>query len=199
MGSPVGFTDSTGRFRALTQGILRLPIFNFVNADNSALAGFVNGTNAFPGFSLDNSKGVGLRWNNVATPLAVFTSLVIPEDRQPNSDIIAHILAWKSGNTVGDATTFTVSAFANTVGALQDAASDAGGATGAIVGNAAAKTIQHVTVTLAGANLPNFTATVPTSLTLGVKPTAGLLGTDDITVGSIWLEYTRLVDPSKNY
>lgn len=199
MATPTGFYDSSGRWRATAQHNILLPIFNWVNADNSALAAFANGTNAFPGFSLDNSKGVGLRWNNVATPLAVFTSVLMPLDRQPSTDIIAHVLCWKIGATVGDATTFAISAFANTTAALQDAATDAGGTTGAIVGNAATKTVQHVTLTMLAANLPNFTAAVPTSLTIGLKPTAGLLGTDDLTVSSVWLEYTRIVDPSKNY
>lgn len=197
-----GYTAKTGRFIPVRQSMLRLAWGDFEIAAGTPLAAFVNTASTTPGTAFDNSKCAGVRWNNDAAPAAMYASVLLPEHRKPQSDIIVHILAAKSGATSGDATTFTVNAWAQTSGALQDAATDAGGATTAMVGTATAKTLQHVTVTLKGANLPdaveNAVSTVgnlPSVMTIGVKPTAGLLGTDDVTVSAIWLEYTENFAP----
>jgi hypothetical protein len=145
---------------------------------------------------LDNSEIVGVRWNNDAAPAAFYSEFLLPEDRQPNTPLIVHLLAAKSGATSGDATTFTVGCFLKPSGTLQDADADAGGASSAMVGAAAAKTIQHVTRTIAAADVPNATALVPCSVMLSVKPTAGTLGTDDVTLSLMFVEYTKIISPT---
>jgi hypothetical protein len=99
------------------------------------------------------------------------------------------VLASKSGATSGDAVTFTVTAFNQPSGALHDADADFGGTSSAMVGTATAKTVQLCTLTLASANL----ADSPANTSLSIKPTGGLLGTDDVTIHALWLEYERIV------
>lgn len=186
-----GYTDSNGRFIPTRQSVLALPFSGFEIAAGTPLAAFANGVSTTPGIAFDNSKAAGVRWNNDAAPAAMYQSVLLPRHRKPNSDVIVHVLAAKSGATSGDATTFTVNSWAQTSGALQDAASDAGGVTTAMVGTATAKTEQHLTLTLLAANMPDAVSGVPSVVTIGIKPTAGLLGTDDVTISSIWLEYTE--------
>jgi hypothetical protein len=190
-----GYTDSTGRFIPTRQSIVALPFSGFEIAAGTPLAAFANGASTTPGVAFDNAKAAGVRWNNDAAPAAMYAAVLLPRHRKPKSDIIVHILAAKSGNTGADATTFAINAWAQTNGALQDAASDAGGTTGAMVGAAAAKTMQHVQLTLSGTNLPDVVNGLPSVLTLGVKPTAGTLGTDDVTISAIWLEFTESFVP----
>jgi autotransporter translocation and assembly factor TamB len=80
-------------------------------------------------------------------------------------------------------------------GALRDADADAGGATTAMAGAATSKTVQHVTRTIAAADIPNPTALLPAVMGLTIKPTATLLGTDDVSIHRVWLEYTKITNP----
>jgi hypothetical protein len=105
--------------------------------------------------------------------------------------MVVHVVASKTGATVGDATTFTIAAFFHPVGALRDADANAGGASSAMTGNATSKTVQRVTRTIAATDIPNKSATDPCpALSLSVKPTDGTLGTDDVTIHQILIEYT---------
>jgi hypothetical protein len=79
-------------------------------------------------------------------------------------------------------------AFNQVSGALHDADTDYGGATGALVGDADAKTIAVLSRTLALANLP----AVGSKVSLTFKPTDGTLGTDDLLIHRVWVEYTKL-------
>lgn len=193
-----GYTNSKGRFIPVRQSVLPLSWGDFEIAAGTPLAAFANGASTTAGLVFDNSKATGVRWNNDAAPAAIYASVLLPAHRKPQSNVIVHILAAKSGATSGDATTFAVNAWAQTSGALQDAATDAGGTTTAMVGTSAAKTLQHLTLTLLGTALPDaveavspLVGNVPSVLTFGIKPTAGLLGTDDVTISAIWLEYTE--------
>ena len=61
-----------------------------------------------------------------------------------------------------------------------------------MTGNATSKTVQSVTRTIAAADIPNPSTTDPcATLSLSLKPTDGTLGTDDVTVYAVLLEYTR--------
>ena len=88
---------------------------------------------------------------------------------------------------MGDATTFTVTAYDVTPGALDDAGVNFGGVTNALVGNAAAKTVSTLSLVLAAAAAHAY----PATLALSITPTAGLLGTDTLNLHSAWLEYTK--------
>lgn len=191
-----GYFDDTGIWRQTTQANKSIAINSAIIAAGTPLAAFANGASTTPGVTLDNSEIVGIRWNNDAAPAAFYVEFDLPTDRQPNTPLIVHLLAAKSGATSGDATTFTVGAFLKPSGTLQDADSDAGGASSAMVGTATAKTIQHVTRTIAATDVPNATAAIPATVMLSVKPTAGLLGTDDVTLNSLYVEFTKVVHPN---
>lgn len=159
-----------------------------VRADTGApLAVFADGASAVPGVQITNSETWTVRWNNHATPTGIATTIALPQDLDWKYNIDFHAIVSKSGATLADASTLTVVAYVNAVGALHDADADMGGATNAIVGNAAAKTTSEVIRTLATANL----VAPPAFLALSFGPTAGLLGTDDLMLHAAWLEYTR--------
>ena len=189
-----GYTDSTGQFRKTTFGRVRVPT-NGILAAGTALAAFADGASPTPGLAVDGSEAMGIRWNNHPTPAAIFTGVMVPTDRLPNTDMTVRILAYKTGATVGDAVTFTLGVFFQPKSALYDADSTAGGASSAMTGDAATKTVQECTRTIAAADIPNATRTVPAFMTLTYKPTDATLGTDDVTVLSVELEYVRIVLP----
>lgn len=168
------------------QNIIQLPMCSWQRINGIALAVFANGASDVPGYSA-TAEAMGIRWNNHAAPLAISTQVAIPPDLDATANIVFHALVAKSGATVGDATTLTVAAFNNVPAALYDADADFGGATDAITGDATAKTVTEVTRALALANLN----AAPCVLQLQVKPTAGLLGTDDLFILGAWLEYTK--------
>lgn len=150
-------------------------------AAGTALLAFADGASVTPGLALNDSEAGGVRWNNHATPAAVFRTVPLPSDIDDGIDLTIEVLASKSGATDADDTTFTIGAFIHTVGALSDADTNAGGATDAMVGTATAKTVQRVTRTIAHADIPAG----PFAITLSVKPTDGTLGTDDVTIHSV--------------
>ena len=185
-----GFFDSTGRWRATKTQPMNVPMGTFMLLTGAALAVFADGASAVPGTSVDNSEAAGVRWNNHATPDPIATGLLLPEDRKPNSDITVKVVASKTGATLADAVTFDVGVFFHPVGALHDADADAGGTTDAMTGNATSKTVQSVSVTIDAADVPDG----PVALTISLQPTDGTLGTDDVTVHAVYLEYTKIID-----
>jgi hypothetical protein len=188
----MGNHDSGGRYRRTEQAFVPVDYRSFSLVAGTALAAFSSGDSATPGLVVDDSEAAGVRWNNHGTPAAIAGPARLPADRAPNTDVIVHIKASKTGATVGDATTFAVGVFFHPVGAARDADADAGGATGAMVGNATTKTVQHLTRTIAAADIPNPSEDDPcASFTLTIKPTDGTLGTDDVTIHDVLLEYTR--------
>ena len=197
MTTPVGFFDTDGVWRNTVQASVRLPLASFFQlaGPGTPIAAFANGTSTVPGFAIDDSEMPAIRWNNDAAPAAIVTTADIPDDRQPSTPMILHIMASKTGATSGDATTFTIGAFMVATAALRDADADAGGATTAMTGTATSKTVQHVTRTIAAADIPNPTAALPAVLSLTIKPTATLLGTDDVSIHRVWLEYTKITNP----
>ena len=161
------------------------PLSGGILAAGTPLAAFADSVTSDPGITLANSKAVGVRWNNAAGQIAVWYAVPMPQDLNDAANVVMHILASKTGATVGDATTFTVTAFFQTVGALHDADADCGGASSAMTGAATAKTVQELTLTLALADVPPS----PSVLSFSIKPTDGTLGTDDVVVEGIWFEY----------
>lgn len=171
-----------------TAGFLNLPLGAFTIEAGVALAAFSDGASPTPGYSV-TAEGVGIRWNNHATPTPIQTSFPWPNDLDPANDVVLHILAYKTGATVGDAVTWTCTAFENVAGSLFDADADFGGASSAMTGDAATKTVQEETLTFAAANITGSPATVA----LTIQPTDGTLGTDDVTILGAWLEYTKRI------
>jgi hypothetical protein len=166
------------------QGIINIPVPYF-SAAGVALAAFADGASDVPGFCV-TAKGMGVRWNNHAAPLPVASKVLVPPDADITADMTLHVIAAKIGATAGDLPKITVEAFNNVVGALYDADSDFGGDTDAMI-NASTKTIQHVTRTLALANL----AAYPNLMELTLKPKAGTLGTDDLIMFGAFIAYKK--------
>jgi len=188
------FTDQTEVEAALAEiyqslltakGIINIPMPTITDA-GVALAAFSNADDPLPGFCI-TAKGLGIRWNNYATPTAVGTKIIVPPDADVTANMVLHILAAKTGATSGDATKFTVAAYNNDVGALYDADDTFGGDTGAMTGDATAKTVQEVTLNLALANLTAY----PAAIELTIKPKDGTLGTDDVIMLGAWIEYQK--------
>lgn len=183
-----GFHDSTGTYRNTETKRFELPLASFVDDSGAPIGDFTSEANPTMGFDLTDSEAFGIRWNNHATPGAIMTSFTAPTDRKPGTDLTLKLLCSKTGATGADATTFTIAAFNNVAGALHDADADFGGATDAIVGNATAKTVQQVERALASANLVDGA-----NVTMTLKPTDGLLGTDDIVLLRVQVEYEATV------
>lgn len=168
------------------QATLNLPIGAWTEQDGTALADFSGGVSTTPGWNAGD-ESFGIRWNNHANPDPISSSVPIPADLDDSKDVIVHVAAAKVGATVEDATKFTIEAFFNKVGAAYDADADAGGDSGAMTGDATTKTVQEVTLTIAAADVQAH----PGVLTLTLQPKDGTLGTDDVIVLGVWLEYTR--------
>jgi hypothetical protein len=167
------------------KGIIPVPMPNITNA-GAALAAFSDGDSAVPGYCV-TAKGLGIRWNNHATPGAVGTKVIVPPDADVTANMVLHILAAKTGATVGDAVKFTVGAYNNDVGAAYDADDNFGGDTTAMTGNATAKSVQEVTLTLALADLTAY----PAAIELTIKPKDGTLSADDVILLAAWIEYKK--------
>jgi hypothetical protein len=194
-----GFTSQTTVEDALQEiyqdlktGKLLVPVrlFDGILADGTPLAAFADSATSDPGKALANSKAVGVRWNNAAAQIAVWAPPIeIPYEADVSVDAVLRILCSKTGATLADATTFTVTAFAQTIGQLHDADADFGGTSSAITGDATAKTVQQSTLTLAAANLAALAA--PAGLSMSIKPTDGTLGTDDMILHTAVIEFKR--------
>ncbi|NIU03771.1 MAG: DUF2190 family protein [Gammaproteobacteria bacterium] len=170
-----------------TNGMIQIPMSVWQEQDGTALADFSDGASPTPGYSAGD-ESFGIRWNNHANPDPISCSVTLPYDVDTSSAITMNILAAKVGATVGDAVTWTVEAFNNVDGALYDADADYGGTSSAMTGDATSKTCQLETLTLAAANLP----AAGSQIVLTIQPTDGTLGTDDVILLGVWLQYTRL-------
>ena len=168
-------------------GIKSFNLGDFHELDGTALADFADGVSTTPGYDFTGSEAGGIRWNDSATPDPIATSFVVPPEMDVSVNAKLYFLASKTGATVGDAVTWTCTVFNQVVGALYDADADYGGASDAMDGDATAKTVQINSLTLATANL----AAYPANMTFSVQPTDGTLGTDDVILHAVWLEYTR--------
>ncbi len=166
---------------------VNVPLGTAMLVAGTPMAAFADNAGASaPGLQVVNSKAPSIRWNNQGTQTAVWFAIPLPQDIDDAAPIVLHAMVSKTGATVGDATTLTVTAFFQTVAALHDADSDRGGASSAIVGNATAKTVTEVTLSISASALPPS----PSILSLSVKPTDGTLGTDDFCLHALWFEYT---------
>jgi hypothetical protein len=170
---------------------INIPVLNAILGAGTPLAAWADNASPNPGVTLANSTAVGVRWNNNATQNApVWYSVPMPYtgfSLGAGFSPTVHVLASKIGATVGDATTFTIAAHAQTVGATHDASGDvmATGVTGAMTGNAATKTVQEVSTVFGDLS----GGTLPKAVSLSITPTSGTLGTDDVIIHRIWLTY----------
>lgn len=181
------FTDATS-----TLGMISFAPPDFALATGAPLAIFANGASAVPGLWNAESEALGVRWNDNATSNGIVASCMIPPDMDVTANAVLHIHAAKVGATLADAVTFLVTAFNQPVGSTYIADADFGGTTSAMTGDAASKTVQDVTLTLALANL----AAYPASMTFTIAPTAGILSADDVIILSAFILYTKKLLPA---
>lgn len=183
------FTDLTAHDTALvtTQAQVNVPLGDGILAAGTPLAAFADNSSSNPGITLVDSKAYAIRWNNNASQTAVWYGCAMPQDVDDTAAIVLHFLVSKTGATSGDATKMTVAAFFQTAGALHDADSDCGGDSNALTGNATAKTVAELTLTIAAGDVPPS----PSNLSFSIKPKDGTLGTDDCVLSGMWIEYTR--------
>jgi hypothetical protein len=169
------------------KGTIEIALGDIYDADGDR-AKFANA--GADGVTITDSKAVCYRINDSANPPHNLCGFVVPADADVTANMTLKFLVSKSGNTDADDTTITVEAFNQVAGALHDADDDYGGTTNALVGNAAAKTLTTLSLTLALANLP----AVGSGVSLTFHPTDGTLGTDDLLIHRIWVEYTKKLD-----
>ncbi len=168
-------------------GSLPIPLNGFALVAGTPMAAFADNAGASaPGQSITDTHAFGIRWNNQATLTAVWSGFAIPADMDVSKVSTLEIIASKTGATAGDATKFTITAFGQSAGALDDAATDAGGDSSAMVGTSAAKTSQKVTLAFAASAFP-----AGGNVSFTIKPKDGTLGTDDVIVTGLRLLYTR--------
>lgn len=182
MGPTVAKNSGTGSVASVL-----IPLNTFHLSTGAPMAVFADAASPTFGLTVLGSESLAIRWNNDAAPGTAFCSVAVPRDLDESRDAVLEFLVSKSGATLADATTLTVTAFVVAVGDLYDADADAGGVTGAVVGNAVAKTTALLTRTLAAADIPSGART----LTFSVKPTAGTLGTDDFFIHEARLRFVR--------
>ena len=174
-------------FSMVTEETIQVQLVNSREIDETALAVFVGGASNTPGFQFTGAEVNGIRWNNAAAPdPIVLDPILLPKGIDDSFDATLYIMAAKTGATVGDAVTWLVTAFIQSDGALYDADADLGGTSSAMTGDATAKTVQVESLTLATADIPAG----PCLLNLTIQPTDGTLGTDDVILMAVWVEYT---------
>jgi len=166
---------------------VNIPLLSFLEAATGApMIVFADGATSQPGTQITDSKCPTVRWNDHATPAKIMGTVAMPQDLDDSKLVTVHALVSKTGATVGDATKLTIEAFEIVPAALHDADTDFGGDTDAVVGDATAKTVTELTLTLTAANIHAS----PEGLAISIKPKDGTLGTDDLLLHAAWLEYT---------
>lgn len=195
-GTPPPSAPSTAAFSQLyanattTQSSIPLKCPSaFYLLTGAPLAIFANGASAVPGSALVDSKAAAIRWNNNATLNGVLTSFQMPADVDTTKPAYVKVVASKTGATLADAVTFDIGLYNQVVGALDDADTNYGGTTSAMQGDATAKTVQSVSLTLSASDLASF----PSSVTMTLKPTDGTLGTDDLCLLEVYVQYTSKI------
>jgi hypothetical protein len=106
------------------------------------MAAFADNAASQPGVTLVDSKAMGIRWNNNATQVAVWTGSSSRATSTPQGRD-ARPQGSEDRRDLGDATKFTITAFNNATGALDDADTDFGGDDLGDDRRAAAKTVQE--------------------------------------------------------
>lgn len=165
---------------------IEIPFQCGILAAGTPLAAWADNASSNPGLTIVDNKSLGVRWNNNASQTAVFCKFVMPADIDTSKNATLEFLVSKSGATVGDAVKMTVALFNQVATALHDADADFGGDSSALAGDATAKTVSKLTLTLTAANL----AAAGSAVTMSYKPKDGTLGTDDAILHGVRLVYS---------
>ncbi len=158
---------------------IMIPLGLLTLEDGTALTKFSNGDNATPGFQQVSNKEIILRWNNHATPTKVGFSVKIPEELDDAEDVQIGVLVKLSGST--DTPVLEFESYFD-VGDTDCAGTDPEITAGT--------TLTEELNTIDAADVPPGSA-VSGALTVLFGPKAGELGTDDVLVYGIVVQYTR--------
>lgn len=167
--------------------VIEFPLGSFTESDGTVLTKWASQPASTPGFHALASGLQTIRWNNAATPTGIAACSGLPARLIANDTPVVHILASKTGATLADAVTFAITATIADSANLNSAATNIGGTTTAMVGNAAANTIQHVTLALTSIDAALATFNGPAALGLTITPTAGKQTTDDLLLHRVWV------------
>ena len=171
----------------LEGGRIQFNLGDFTEEDGTALAIWADGANPQAGYAVQTTtETTGLRWNNHANPDPVTTSFIVPKDMDVTQACTLYFLASKVGATVGDAVTWTVLIYSVGDGDLHDADASFGGASSAMTGNSTSKTLQLESLALAADSMSQDDV-----VTFSVGPTDGTLGTDDVILHAVYLDYVK--------
>ena len=144
--------------------------------DGTALAKYAAAT--APGWAQLSNKEVILKWAAHATPAKAAAVFTLPDDLDGSADVEVHVLAAMSGAT--DTPELTTEAYFN------KGDTDCAGADDEVDGGV---TLTEYVNVIAAADVPNG----PAHLTVVMNPKDGELGTDDLYIYAIWLEYSRVI------
>lgn len=159
-----------------------------LGSTGAALGTFADGTSSTPGTQVTDSKALVVRWNDDATPTPIAFSWRIPDDMDRTQPWFISGLAGKVGATETDATTLTIAAYLQEVGALHDDDDDMGGESNALVGDAASTTVDELLFEFDPTDLPE---TADASISFFVGPTADTIDVDDFLLHSLQVQYVR--------
>lgn len=178
-------------------GEIRFGVGDWVDASATApgtpLTLFVDADAELPGLSIVDTEAVGIRWNNKATLGEIQQAFALSFDFDTSKDVVMHYLLSKTGATQADAVTMQSTVAFVQPGDLHDADTPVVDVSDALVGDAAAKTVSHLTATIAAADIPDRNSiSTPINCNLIVQPSDGTLGTDDLIMHACWMEYKRL-------
>lgn len=152
-----------------------IPLAALSLEDGTAITKFADGASPTPGFSQEGGKELVLRWNNHATPAKVAVTLPLPPTLDDSAGISLRAIAAMSGAT--DTPVLEFEAYFN-------AADDDCAGTDPEVTGGATRAVYACAV--AAADVP----AAPGTLTVILGPKAGELGTDDLLLAGLQINYT---------
>lgn len=157
------------------QACVPIPFGAFTLEDGTTLAKYSAGGGT-PGFQQISNKEVVLAWDGNANPAAVSCTIPMPLDLNGGADVVVHFLAAMAGAT--DTPVIVFEAY------FGKGDTDCAGTDPEVTGGT---TLTEYTMTIDSGDVP----APPSALTLVIDPTDGEMGTDELHIYGVWLEYTR--------
>jgi hypothetical protein len=144
--------------------------------DGTALTAYT--ADPTPGWAQLSNKEVVLKWGSHATPGKIAAVFTLPDDLDGSANVEVHALVAMSGAT--DTPDLVHEAYFNA------GDTDCAGTDDEVDGGV---TLTEYVNVIAASDVPNG----PAHLTCVINPKDGQLGTDDLYLYAIWVEYTRVI------
>lgn len=129
-----------------------------------------------PGWAQLANKELVLKWGSHATPGKIAAKFLLPDDIDETADVVVHALVAMSA--ANDTPELTHEAY------IGKGDTDCAGADPEVTGGIA---LTEYTMTIAAADVPAG----PAPLSIILNPKDGELGTDDLYLYDLWVEYTK--------